>query len=68
MKDWYLYYIVVFGGIVLQQGTSRFFSHNFYQIMMGRVIKIGDIAAKPVKSMLPPVFEGDFQSPKIRIL
>jgi hypothetical protein len=28
------------------------------------VIKIDDIAAKPVKSRLPAVFEGDFQSPK----
>ena len=31
---------------------------------MGWVIKIDDIAAKPVKSRLPAVFEGDFQSPK----
>lgn len=28
------------------------------------MIKIDDIAAKPVKSRLPAVFEGDFQSPK----
>jgi hypothetical protein len=28
------------------------------------VIKIDDITAKPVKSRLPAVFEGDFQSPK----
>ena len=28
------------------------------------MIKIDDIAAKPVKSRLPEVFEGDFQSPK----
>jgi len=28
------------------------------------VIKIDDIAAKPVKSRLPAVFEGDFQSSK----
>ena len=32
--------------------------------MMGRVIKIDDIAAKLVKSRLPAVFEGDFQSPQ----
>ena len=36
--------------------------------MMGRVIKIDDIAAKPVKSRLPPVFEGDFEAPKNPIL
>lgn len=28
------------------------------------MIKIDDIAAKPVKSRLSVVFEGDFQSPK----
>ena len=28
------------------------------------MIKIDDIAAKPVKSRLPAVFEGDFQRPK----
>lgn len=28
------------------------------------MIKIDDIAAKPVKSRLSAVFEGDFQSPK----
>ena len=28
------------------------------------MIKKHDIAAKPVKSRLPAVFEGDFQSPK----
>ena len=31
--------------------------------MLGWVIKIDDIAAKPVKSRLPAVFEGDFQNP-----
>ena len=31
---------------------------------MGWVIKIDDIAAKSVKSRLPAVFEGGFQSPK----
>ena len=28
------------------------------------MIKIDDIAVKPVKSRLPAIFEGDFQSPK----
>ena len=32
--------------------------------MTGWVIKIDDIAAKPVKSRLSAVFEGDFQSTK----
>ena len=54
----------IFWKISLRQGATSFFGHTFRSIMMGWVIKIDDIAAKPVKSRIPAVFEGDFQSPK----
>ena len=54
----------LFWKIVLRQGATSFIRHTFRSIKMGWVIKIDDITAKSVKSRLPAVFEGDFQSPQ----
>ncbi len=53
----------LFRKITLCQGATSSIGHTFCTVIMGRVIKIDDIAAKPVKSRLLAVFEGDFQSP-----
>ena len=55
---------ILFRKITLRQGGNSFSWHTFCTVIMGWVIKIDDIAAKSVKSRLPAVFEGDFQSPK----
>ncbi|WP_302770461.1 hypothetical protein [Anaerotignum lactatifermentans] len=54
--------VTLFRKITLRQGAISFIRHTFSSIMMGRVIKIDNIDAKSVKSRLPAVFDGDFQS------